>query len=164
VSDPAGDTFGSAGTEWDLTNLTLSRSANAVLFRLNFATNVVAPVAGDPDALNVFVELDLDQNPATGHQAVTDQLRNDQGSTGLGVDGGLVIGPMAPDSMVIVYDANGHETGRVKATYLGSVITIPVPRALLGGDDGNVDAAVLAGNSHGATDFAPQSGHLRFGQ
>lgn len=162
VTDPIGDTFErDAGKQWDLSALTVTRDTNGVVVRLDFVNEIVLPTSGDSLELAALVEFDLDQNPATGHRAVVDVLRADGGSTGMGVDAGVDL--VTADSTVIVHDALGHETGRGKAEIGGHRITLHIPRAAIGNDDGFVDAAVIVGNGHDATDVAPQQGRLRLG-
>jgi hypothetical protein len=162
VTDPIGDTFGLAGgLQWDLTELTVTRETDGITVRLDFANDVSLPLVADPNALVGLVELDLDQNRATGKLGYVDQLRKDGGSTGLGVDAALNISQIAPDSTVLVYDMGGNPTGKAKVTIGSRRLTIHVPSALIGNDDGYVDAAVIVGNQgRSPTDLAPQSGHL----
>jgi hypothetical protein len=161
IADPVGDTFGVPGTtQWDVTGLTITRETDGITVRIDFANDVALPVPGDPNALVGLVEFDLDQNFATGKLGILDQLRQDGGSTGLGVDAGINISTMTADSTVTVYDMGGNPTGRAKVTLGGRRITIRVPSALIGNDDGYLDAAVIVGNGKSPTDFAPQTGHL----
>jgi len=162
VTDPIGDTFGSDdGVQWDLSALTVTRDTNGVIVRLDFVNEIALPTSGDSLELAALVEFDLDQNPATGHRAVVDLLRADGGSTGMGVDASVDL--ITADSTVIVHDVLGHETGRGKAELGGHRITLHIPRAALGNDDGFLDAAVIVGNGHHATDLAPQQGRLTLG-
>ncbi len=162
VTDPIGDTFGlSGGLQWDLTELTVTRETDGITVRLDFANDVSLPLVADPNALVGLVELDLDQNRATGKLGYVDQLRKDGGSTGLGVDAALNISQIAPDSTLLVYDMGGNPTGKAKVTIGSRQLTIHVPSALIDNDDGYVDAAVIVGNQgRSPTDLAPQSGHL----
>ena len=162
IADPIGDTFGlPGGLQWDLTELTITRETDGITVRLDFANDVSLPLAADPNALVGLVELDLDQNRATGKLGYVDQLRKDGGATGLGVDAALNISQIAPDSTLLVYDMGGNPTGKAKVAIGGHRLTIRVPSALIGNDDGYVDAAVIVGNQgRSPTDLAPQSGHL----
>lgn len=161
ILDPVGDTFGLSGVvQWDITGFAITRSADGVIVRLDFANEVALPTLGDPNALVGLVEFDLDQNVATGKLGIVDQLRKDGGSTGMGVDAGLNLSNMAPDSTVVVYDSGGNMTGRAKVEIGGRRLTIHVPSALIANDDGYLDAAVIVGNGKSPTDLAPQSGHL----
>lgn len=162
LTDPVGDTFGSAGPQWDVTALTVTRTTDGIIVFVDFANDIVPPVPGDPSGLIGEVELDLDQNVATGHGAVTDEVRTDHGSTGLGVDATIVFGPFIGDSSVVT-NVDLTEVGRAETSYSGHRVTIKVPRALLRDDNGWLNAAVVVGHSLSATDFAPQSGHLTVG-
>jgi hypothetical protein len=161
IFDPAGDTFGLPGlTQWDVTALAVTREADGITVRLEFANTVALPTPGDPNALVGLVEFDLDQNVATGKLGILDQLRKDGGATGMGVDAGLNLSNIAADSTLIVYDMGGNPTGRAKVAIGGHRLTIQVPSALIGDDDGYLDAAVIVANSRSITDLAPQTGHL----
>jgi hypothetical protein len=162
VADPIDDTFGlPGGTQWDITALTVTRETDGLTLRLDFANDVALPLTADPNALVGLVELDLDQNRATGKLGYVDQLRHDGGSTGMGVDAALNLSQIAADSTLVVYNMGGNPTGRAKVAIGGRRLTIRVPSALLGDDDGYIDAAVIVGNQgHSPTDLAPQSGHL----
>ncbi|HEX7978391.1 MAG TPA: hypothetical protein VF461_07305 [Gemmatimonadaceae bacterium] len=161
IFDPAGDTFGLPGlTQWDVTGLSITRETDGITVRVDFANNVELPTPGDPNALVGLVELDLDQNVVTGKLGILDQLRKDGGATGMGVDAALNLSNIAADSTLIVYDMGGNPTGRAKVAIGGHRLTIHVPSALIGNDDGYLDAAVIVANSRSITDLAPQSGHL----
>jgi hypothetical protein len=162
VADPIGDTFGlPAGLQWDIVALAVARETDGITVRLDFANEVAMPVAADPNALVGLVELDLDQNRATGKLGYVDQLRKDGGATEMGVDAAINISQIAPDSTLLVYDMGGNPVGKAKVTIGAHRLTIRVPAALLGNDDGYVDAAVIVGNQgHSPTDLAPQTGHL----
>ena len=161
IVDPVGDTFGLAGTtQWDITGLTITRETDGITVRIDFNNDLALPVPGDPNALVGLVEFDLDQNFATGKLGILDQLRKDGGSTGMGVDAGINISTITADSTVTVYDMGGNPTGRAKVAIGGRRLTIRVPSALIGNDDGYLDAAVIVGNGKSPTDFAPQTGHL----
>jgi hypothetical protein len=161
IVDPLGDTFGFAGTtQWDVSALTLTHDTAGVTVRLDFANEVALPMRGDPNALVGLVEFDLDQNGTTGKLGIVDQLRKDGNKTGMGVDAGLNLTTIAADSTLVVYDGGGNPTGRAKVDIGGRRITIHIPAALLGNDDGYVDAAVIVGNSKSPTDLAPQNGNL----
>ena len=162
ISDPIGDTFGlPGGTQWDITGLTVTRETDGITVRLDFANDVSLPLVADPNALVGLVELDLDQNRATGKLGYVDQLRKDGGSTGLGVESALNLSQIADDSTLFVYNMGGNPTGKAKVTIGGRRLTIRVPSVLIGNDDGYVDAAVIVGNQgRSPTDLAPQTGHL----
>lgn len=159
TSDPLGDTFGSAPVPADLTEFALVRDATTLTARLEFSRHIVSPLTGDPEAPIAFLDLDVDQNPATGRRAVVDEYRLDGGATALGVEFGVDLSDFVPNGSVPVRDANGDEIGRVTPTYAGRTMTVRIPLALIG-DDGYVNAAVIVGASSRPSDLAPNVGHL----
>lgn len=160
VTDPQGDTFGTSGTQWDLTGLTVQRDGAGVTATLEFAQDVISPLSGEPSATTAFLDLDLDQNPATGGPAIADEFRHDGESTGLGVDARVALIAEHGDGSVAVLDGSGQEIGRVVPTFDGRRITVRIPKALLGNDDGFLDAAAITGTVGVPTDIVPQTGHL----
>jgi plastocyanin len=162
LTDPLGDTFGASEPQWDLTAMTVTRADGGIIVRLDFLNDVSSPLSGD-GAIIGRVDLDLDQNPGTGQHSIVDLLHQDGGSTGLGVEASILFGPAFGDSSAVL-DVHGHDLGRAESFFVGHRITIKVPRALLGDDDGYLNAAVVVGHDGGATDFAPQSGHLTVGE
>lgn len=163
LADPIGDTLGFEGVQLDLTAFTVTRDTGGLVVRLDFAQDLPKPVVGPSPSITGLVELDLDQNRATGHGASLDILHRflaDGGSTAMGVDASIGLAPLAPDSTAPVYDATNHVIGRVRPVFAGRTVTIRVPWALLRNDDGNLDATVLVGNGLDATDFAPRNGHV----
>src|SRR4051794_32477963 len=74
IVDPVGDTFGLQGpTQWDVSALAITRGVDGVDVRIDFANDVAVPTMGDPSAMVGLVELDLDQNKATGKLGILDQ-------------------------------------------------------------------------------------------
>jgi plastocyanin len=157
--DPVGDTFG-ANAKWDLTGLTLARDTGGITAMLDFSRDVVSPVTGDPAALVALVDLDLDQNPATGGPAVVDEFRQDGKSTGLGVDARISFATADDAGNIAVLDGDGRETGRVTPTYDGHRVRVRVPRSMLANDDGYVSAAAIVGIVGAPSDFVPADGHV----
>lgn len=161
VTDPAGDTFGTGTTKWDLSGMSLSNDASDLTVILDFTTNVISPTSGDTTAMIGFVDLDVDQDSSTGLHNTIDSFRpQGSGSTELGADYQLILKNYDSDSTIAVSDSNGTHVGRVKPIFDGKRITIHVPLALLGNDDGRVNAAAIVGNVHQPSDFVPNAKHL----
>jgi hypothetical protein len=51
----------------------------------------------------------------------------------------------------------------VRPTYNGASITARIPRGMLGGDDGFLNAAAIVGTVIEPTDIIPENGHLKVG-
>lgn len=164
VADPLDDTFHTGGLQWDLTALTVSRDTGGITILLDFSSDVVSPTSGDSSAIVGVVDLDVDQDPATGALSLVDEIRTDSGRTGMGVDAEIVLFSYAPDSSVVVIGPHATVGGRVKPVFQGHRISIRLPRAMLDNDDGNVNAAAIIGRLGRPTDFAPNAGHLTLGE
>jgi hypothetical protein len=160
VADPTGDTFGAAAVQWDVTEMRVERNADGIAARLELSRDVVSSPSGDPSALIAVLDFDLDQNSATGGVAVVDEFRQDGGATGLGVDAVVSLSDFATDGSVAVFDSRGIETGRVTPVFEGRHVTVRIPRALLGNDDGYVNAAAIVGVIGRPTDIVPNVGRL----
>src|SRR3989449_1991200 len=94
-----------------------------------------------------FVDFDTDQDSTTGTASAVDVFRPDGGSTGMGVEYYVDLFAYNADSTVFVYDAlAGTPTGSVRPRFQGRRITVRVPRALLGNDDGFLNAATVVGS------------------
>lgn len=163
-TDPTGDTFNTVGQSWDLSAMTVSRDTAGVTVRLDFATTVIPPFSGDTNAMIALVDFDTDQDSTTGVVTQVDEFRLDGGSSGMGSEFTLDLANYDPDSSVAVYAAAGTATGRVKPVFAGKTVTITIPRALLGDDDGFLNAAAIVGSFASPSDIVPESGHLQLGQ
>lgn len=160
MTDPTGDTYGSGVVRWDLTGFTITRDADGITVQLDFPRDVISPTSGDTTAMIGYVGFDVDQDSTTGDLAsIVDEFRPDSGSTGLGVEYEIELVDYAQDSTVTVTGSSGT-TGRVKPVFSGNHITVRIPRALLGNDDGYLNAAAIVGNNHSPNDIIPESGHL----
>jgi hypothetical protein len=164
VTDPMGDTYGSGVVHWDLTAMTITRDADGITLMLDFSNSVTSPTSGDTTAVIGYVGFDVDQDSTTADLAsIVDEFRPDAaGSTGLGVDYELELVDYAQDSTVTVTGSAGT-TGRVKPVFSGNRVTVRIPKALLGNDDGFLNAAAIVGNNHSPNDIIPEHGHLKLG-
>jgi len=162
ASDPIGDTFGPSIQPWDVTALTMQRDPNGVVAIMEFSRELVAPRAteSDTNAVIAFLDIDVDQNAATGAESTVDEFRSDGGATAIGVDRTIALIEPAVDGTVPVLDANGREMGRVLPVFDGRRVTIRVPRALLGNSNGGLNVAAIVGARSKPSDFVPNAGHL----
>lgn len=160
VADPAGDTFGNRGVQWDMTGLTITRDSAGITVELAFTAPLISPTSGDSNAMIAFVDLDTDQDSATGATPTVDEFRRDGASTGMGADYQLVLANYEADSTVAIFDAAATVTGRVRPVFDGNKVSVRIPRALLGDDDGYLNAAAIAGTQASPTDIVPEQGHL----
>lgn len=158
--DPTGDTFGSTGTFWDLTALTVSRDSDAVIVKLDLTTTTFSSQSNIASGMIGFIDFDTDQDVSTGLLPTIDDFRPTNGTSVLGADYEVAMLGFTSDSTVAVVDTNGTVTGRVKPEFRGKSVTIRIPRTMLGNDDGFVNVAAIVGTSGRPTDLVPESGHL----
>jgi len=160
VTDPTGDTFGTDTAQIDLTAMTITRDTGGITVVLDFVADVVHPASQAPNALRAFIDFDTDQDSATGRSSAVDDVTGTV--TAIGVDYELDMF-LLPDSSALITDSQGEPTGIVTLAIDGKRLTVRIPRALLGGDDGFLNAAVIVGSPGGFKDIAPNGGHLQLG-
>jgi hypothetical protein len=169
VTDPIGDTYGVDSVQWDISALTITRDTGGISIALDFNANVLSPLSGDSNAIFGEIDFDTDQNPATGDSSFVDLFGPGTGATGIGVDYLLdMFDYNTSDSTVNVLvfhpnDSSYTQTGSVRLTFSGKRISGRIPRTLLGGDDGFLNAAAIFGTFFEPTDIAPNTGHLKVG-
>jgi hypothetical protein len=163
VTDPVGDTFVSAGMRWDLVALTVVRDTGGITVLLDLTAKVRSPMSGSDSALIAFIDLDLDQNAATGFPPASDGYRQDGGTAGIGADARVNISVFGADSSVAVLNSVAGVAGRVTPLFAGHRVTIRIPKSIIGNDDGFVNATALVGSSFAPSDIIPERGHLTLG-
>jgi hypothetical protein len=145
VADPAGDAVASPGVQNppDLVHGTVDVSSGAVTFTIQFASGTF-----DRQSTRLSIELDTDQNPATGIV----------GAAGLGID--YLLDVWAPANQTKVQQAvpaacaaGGScysDVGAVALSFGADSMAATVPLALLGNASGRLNYRVFAY-------FSPQS-------
>jgi hypothetical protein len=166
VSDPAGDTFETSASDGlvppDLVSFSAMVSGGSVTIQLDFAQPVAPATSQSPNVVVGFIDIDIDQNPATGNQATADSYRTDGGSTGTGVDYSILLFPDI-EGRFAVLDVQSVDVGSASAQFTGNSIIVTVPLSVLGGDDGAMDLSTTVGTIPEPTDYAPNVGSLRIG-
>ena len=171
VTDSVGDVFGGDTTlpQPDLTTLSITRDTGGATVTMDFTVDVQSPVTGGANVVEGVVDIDIDQNPATGVETDVDFFRVDGNSTGMGMEYYVDLGafnPYTADSVtVFAIDTSFNivETGKVRPTFSGKRLSFRLPRSLVGGDDMLMNVAVVMGNTTEPTDLAPNDGHLKVG-
>ena len=86
--DPAADTVANSGgttaLALDVTGVSGTVSATDVVLTLTFATPIALWSAAQPNSVDGFLDLDLDENAATGIPGAAEEYPEYQGSTQLG--------------------------------------------------------------------------------
>lgn len=160
--DPAGDTFGVGPTQIDFSGLSAEVMGTNLQIGLDFH-NMIEPPDGDgPNAIDLLVDLDVDQNGSTGGQAWTDALSG-VNTTGMGIEFYVdFLGYDAGDGTVSLIDDGELEVGRVPVVFTGNSISVSIPLTLLD-DEGSVNVAAVVGTQDEPTDKVPNNGSVASG-
>jgi len=139
VTDPAGDVAATAGVPHppDLLHGTVDVSGGTATFTLQFAPGTI-----DRQAINVVIDLDTDQNPSTGQQALTGGGIDYQVGRTAGTTVGFV-SRYAPASCA-TGAACFTNIGQASVTFGTDTITISVPLSMLGDASGRMNYVVFA--------------------
>lgn len=154
VIDSVGDTYGDSSVDplIDIRALAAVGDSSDVTVAIRFAAQLATALYG-------YLDLDTDQNPATGAEAYVDVWRPDSGgASGLGDE--LVCDISSGD----LYDAvSGAWITTVPLLYDGETNTLVVrlPVSVVGSMRANL--AVVVGNEYGPTDLVPNEGNLSMG-
>lgn len=161
ATDPEHDTFGSGPTQIDITEFSAEATGGNLVIGLTFAGAVSPPDSGEPNAIDGFIDIDADQDVATGDVPWTDFLTGSN-ATGMGnefyVD--LFSYSAADGAADVVDDLTETVTGRAPVSFTASSMTVLIPLTLLGGDDGAVNTAAVIGTAEEPTDKVPNAGFL----
>jgi len=158
-TDPQGDTVAVVNptvraTDAIATEVTVL--ADVILLRLEFAAPVTPWSQGQPNPLDGFLDLDLDENSATG---VPGAANEHGGDAQMGADWYLDLRDDGAEGLVLI---KPNSSDRIGATiqYLGTAVEIRLPRAALGETDGRfLVAFVLETEDRPVSDFVPNVGH-----
>jgi hypothetical protein len=163
LNDPAGDEFSTGASAGlvppDITRMTAWRTSTDLVVEIAFVNDVVSDDTGGPNVVLGSLDIDVDQDPTTGVTANTDSFG---GATGMGMDFFISMF-MGGSGVYTVSDVSGPSPGTITPVFNANVMTLTIPLALLGGDDGLVDLATVVGTSPEPTDVAPNTGVLRTG-
>ena len=160
AADPVGDTFGVGAEQLDLVQLSAEVVGSDFVVALGFHTAVAAPDSGQGNALDGYIDLDLDQDGTTGRVPWTDLLRADDGTTGMGNEAYVDLRPYDESGNVeLIDDGDGSVLGRVPLVLGDTSARVLIPLDLLGGDR-SIDVAAVVGPPAEATDIAPNDGSV----
>jgi hypothetical protein len=173
--DPTGDTFGAGAVKHDITTIdaTVNTSLNQTTLTINFAGAISPASAFAANSLTGFIDLDTDQNAATGGQASfggslaggNSWINNSIPPNGTGVPGPLVA--LGDEFFVDLFSEFVHPgLVNIQNTFTSAVaFTVPIqygPTSITvtlpfvgAGPGGAMNIGVLAGTFAEVTDRAP---------
>lgn len=170
AADPIGDTFNPGP---DLTGISGETDGTTLTLTLTFDGTITPPSAPNlngqlpPGSNEVigFIELDIDQDGATGSTSGPITVFCPEPPANFGSEFIVDLGVYdAQAGTVILEPAGGGPTPvgsgvPVPISYTSNSLTVDVPNSALG-DDGIVDAVTVIGNFANPTDCAPDGGVL----
>lgn len=161
AADPTGDTFGVGGTQLDITELTANVVGNNLVIGITFNSSISAPDSGEANAIDGFIDLDTDQDGNTGIEPWV-EVQTGNPTTGMGDEFHVDIFEYnGLDSTVeLVDDRPGGGVVTVPVAIGTNSVTVTIPLADLGNDDGAVNVAAVMGTPIEPTDVAPNQGSL----
>jgi hypothetical protein len=145
ISDPQGDTFGAGAVQLDLSSID-AVYASALTVTVEFYTPIEPASAGAANSVSGFVDMDTDQNAATG-------FPEDNMGLEFFVD---ISSEQGGNVDVVSIDAGGGQmpAGSAPISFTSTSFTIVVPLAVIN-DDGMLNYDVFAGTVDEGTDIAP---------
>ncbi len=163
--DPLGDTFETTASDGlvvpDIIQFGgLSDGTQFLFIGIEFEDVVSTIFDGGTNTVVGFIDIDVDQDPATGAQPLTDAFRQDGGSANLGIEYYVNLQTTDEFGQYPIEQVNPDQT----TTIVGYVppdlsdpftLFLTIPLALLGNDDGNVNLATVLGTQPEPTDISP---------
>jgi hypothetical protein len=161
VMDPVGDTLAAEASvqkAHDIVGLSARYAPGWLLIVVRFANPITAKALSLPNGLFGNIDLDLDENLATGRQPLVNTAG---GSAQQGVDYSVSLfdGDINSAELHIVGVPPLAVVGRVRTVYTGDSVVVQVPLDKIG-DDGNMTLSAIFGTAQRITDIVPNAGRL----
>jgi hypothetical protein len=156
--DATGDAFGAGMPNLDVSGVSAYLVGGNINIGMNFATPISPADSGNADAVIGFIEIDADQNSATGNPPAYDIFCPQP--TSLGVEYLINLGSVT-GGQVAVEDTNGT-IGTVPISFTANSFSIDLPLSLIGNPP-NVHMASVIGTIPEPTDCAPDNALLAAG-
>lgn len=160
-SDPVADTLpnpsGSTRPAHDIRTVSTRYAPGWLIMTFRFGGTVVHASESAVNSLFGYLELDVDENPATGEIPFSNVFG---ANAQIGVDVAvLLFGPEAsPVPVFTTFNVIDGEVGFVPVKFGGDSVTVYLPLEKLNGDDGLLQAVMVYGTLDRPTDVAPNDG------
>ena len=165
VTEPIRDEFSTSASAGlvppDINRITAWPTQFELIVEIEFWDDVVSDVVGGPNVVVGFLDIDLDQNPATGTTAKTDIARPGSGSTGMGIERYIDFDTNGTGDFTI-YDASAAVVDTFTPQFDGNVLRMAIPLNNLN-KDGIVSLAAVVATVAEPTDIAPNDGNISLG-
>ena len=157
VPDPAGDTFGSGSVQIDIVSVTTQVVAGSLDFNIVFAGAVSPPSSSLSNSVVGFLDLDTDQNPATGVSTRFGAPPTPTVIPGIEFYVDLLSELFTPGMVDVINASTGLPSGSAAISYGATSFSLTLPLSLIGGDDGFLNWGLIVGTFSEATDQATGS-------
>jgi hypothetical protein len=156
ITDPTGDTFGVGSPQLDIVSFSGERTSTAFVFKVNFLGPISPASAFAPNSVVGFIDLDTDQNPATGATPFIN-IFGPPPPINLGDEFFIDIGSESfhPGLVDVVNALTNIPTGQAPISFTSNGFTISVPFGLLPGANTSINFGVIVGTFNEPTDRAP---------
>lgn len=161
AADPQGDTLGGGGVQIDIESFSVDAVGSDLVIGLTFFNAISPPDSGEANALDGFIDIDTDQVASPDDLAPwVDVLTT--ATTGMGDEYYVELFTYsAVDGLVDLVDVETLSAIRVPMAVTGNSITVTIPLADLGNDDGAVNAAaVVSPEFETPSDKVPNLGNV----
>jgi hypothetical protein len=162
-SDPVGDTIAGGANVFaralDVRTVRVGMTAESLFVRFEFTGPISFWSTGEPESIDGFVDLDLDDNAATGGRSAVDEFGF--GVANLGVDFYVSLrDDRHGHAQMLDFATRTWHTMGLSIT--GNAFTLRILRSDLGEADGVLSLSALVGAQlRLATDAVPNTGHFR---
>jgi hypothetical protein len=162
VTDPVGDTLAAEASvqkAHDIVSLAARFEPGWLLLVVRFANPVTAKALSLANGLFGNIDLDLDEDFATGRQPLVNTVG---GSAEQGVDYSVSFfaGDSSSAELHIVGVPPFAIVGRVRTVYAGDSVVVQIPLEKMGNTDGNMTLSAIFGTAQRITDIVPNAGRL----
>lgn len=154
ITDPTGDTFGTELIQHDITSLGAEFTSSSITFTVTFAGAVSPASAALPWSVVGFIDIDTDQEAATGAESAINLLGPGPAIL-LGDE--FVIDLFSEETQpgqVDIVNSNLDIVGTAPIIFSSNAFSVTLPLRLLA-DDGWLNYGVIVGTFLEATDRAP---------
>jgi hypothetical protein len=174
--DPVGDTFGTGPVQLDISSTSAVLMGSSIEFHVTYTGPIAPPSAFAPNSVVGFIDIDTDQNGATGGTApwggpltggnnwINSFIPPNPGSpaipgplVSLGDEYYIDLGSELshPGLVDILRTSDNSVVGTKPITYGATFFDVFVDLSLLGNDDGALNYGLLTGTFNESTDRAP---------
>lgn len=162
-TDPVGDTIAPGANVFaralDVKTIRVGMTAESLFVRYEFTQPIAFWSTGGPESIDGFVDLDLDDNAATGGRSAVDEFG--YGAANMGADYYV---SLRDDRFghVRMRDFASRTWHTLGITIAGNGFTLRMQRGVIGEADGVLSiSALVGGQLRLATDAVPNQGHFR---